>query len=451
MTVAITGMAVRNALATDLAGFSDALAAGKVADGDADFAGRGPLPARSAVEVAVAAIAGLAPAQLEDAALFVAGNNLALDYHAQVWQRFREPPNSVRPSHALSYLDTDVVGAVSAATGIRGEGCTVGGASASGTLAVIAASRLIRSGEADACVVVAPANGLSGAERQALLASGAMTEGVCRPFDVERDGFVFRPAAAAVVLQRDGEPLAWLTGHGQRLDGRRGTEPDATGQATALRRALADAGIAPSEVDYVNAHGTGSVAGDAVEAAALVDVFGTGPLVNSTNGLVGHGLGAAGLTELVATVLQLRGGFVHGNPNLRGPVPGPAIVHTGQCGALVAVRGVQQCRLQWNQRRARARQQRGAVMTVAPELLYNPFLPGFTDDPYPHYRKVREVDPVHEHPMGFWLLTAYDDVAAVLRSGMSRTSWTRTARCPRSCATWWPASAPPPATTCCRR
>lgn len=58
-------------------------------------------------------------------------------------------------------------------------------------------------------------------------------------------------------------------------------------------------------------------------------------------------------------------------------------------------------------------------MTETVELLYNPFLPGFTDDPYPHYRRVREVDPVHEHPMGFWLLTAYDDVTAVLRSGMS--------------------------------
>jgi malonyl-ACP decarboxylase len=330
MRVAITGMAMRNALATDLVGFSDALAAGKVATGDTAFTapGRGPLPARSAVEVAVTAVAdaGLTPAQLDDAALFVAGNNLAVDYHAQVWRRFHERPGSVRPSHGLSYLDTDVVGAVSAATGIRGEGCTVGGASASGTLAVIAASRLIRAGAADVCVVVAPANELSAAERHALLASGAMTgDEVCRPFDARRNGFVFRQAAAAVVLQRGGRPLAWLAGHGQRLDGRRGTEPDAAGQAAALRRALADAAVAPSEVDYVNAHGTGSVAGDAAEAAALVDVFGTGPVVNSTKGLVGHGLGAAGLTELVATILQLRGGFVHGNPNLHTPLPGPRL------------------------------------------------------------------------------------------------------------------------------
>jgi len=53
------------------------------------------------------------------------------------------------------------------------------------------------------------------------------------------------------------------------------------------------------------------------------------------------------------------------------------------------------------------------------ELLYNPFLPGFTDDPYPHYRRMRDTDPVHEHPLGFWFVSQYDDVAALLRSGLS--------------------------------
>ncbi|MCT2583111.1 polyketide beta-ketoacyl:ACP synthase [Actinophytocola sp. S1-96] len=318
-------MAVRNALADTVPAFADALAAGVVADPGFTVTapGRSALPARSGAAVAVAAMraAGLTAAELESAALVVAGNNLALDYHAGVWQRFNERPGSVRPSHAMAYLDTDVLGVVSEATGIRGEGCTVGGASASGTLAVIAGARLIRSGEVDTCVVVAPANELSGAERRALLSSGAMTEGVCRPFDEARDGFCYVQAAASVVLRRRGQALAWLSGYGQRLDGRRGTAPDPSGQAEAMRRALADAGIRPSAVDYVNAHGTGSVAGDAAEATALVDVFGTGPLVNSTKGLVGHGLGAAGLTELIATIVQLRDGFVHPNPNLVTPLP----------------------------------------------------------------------------------------------------------------------------------
>jgi malonyl-ACP decarboxylase len=318
--VAVTGMAVLNGLADDVAGFADALRAGKVADDESTFAapGRAALPARTAAVVASAAVRGIPPGELADAALVVAGNNLALEYHASVWQG----SGRVLPSHAVSYLDTDVIGVVSEAIGIRGEGCTVGGASASGTLAVIAACRLISAGEADTCVVVAPVNELSAVERRALLVSGAMTEGVCRPFDRDRDGFVHRKAAAAVVLRRGGAPLAWVTGHGQRLDGRRGAEPDAVGQATALRRALSAAGTDPSEVDYVNAHGTGSRAGDAAEAAALTEVFGDGPVVNSTKALTGHGLGAAGLTELVATVLQLREGFVHGNPTLRTPLPG---------------------------------------------------------------------------------------------------------------------------------
>ncbi|MCT2583121.1 cytochrome P450 [Actinophytocola gossypii] len=58
-------------------------------------------------------------------------------------------------------------------------------------------------------------------------------------------------------------------------------------------------------------------------------------------------------------------------------------------------------------------------MTDQQQMLYDPFAPGFTDDPYPHYARVRELDPVHQHPLGFWLLTAYDDVAALLRSGLS--------------------------------
>lgn len=318
--VAVTGMAVLNGLATDVAGFADALRAGKVADGGDLLVppGRAALPARSAAVVATEAVRGIPPGELADAALIVAGNNLALEYHASVWRK----GGAVRPSHAVSYLDTDVIGVVSEATGVLGEGWTVGGASASGTLAVIAACRLIRADEADTCVVVAPVHELSSAERQALLVSGAMTDGVCRPFDRDRAGFAYRPAAAAVVLRRGGDPLAWLTGHGQRLDGRRGAEPDPRGQAAALRGALAAAEVEPSQVDYVNAHATGSRAGDAAEAAALTEVFGDGPVVNSTKALTGHGLGAAGLTELVATVLQLREGFVHGNPALRAPLPG---------------------------------------------------------------------------------------------------------------------------------
>jgi malonyl-ACP decarboxylase len=152
---------------------------------------------------------------------------------------------------------------------------------------------------------------------------------LCRPFDLQRKGFVYGQGAAAIVLEsadhaarRGARALARITGHGQRLDGRRGTAPDALGQATALRAALAHAGVGPEEVDYVNAHGTGSVAGDAAEAQALLDVFGPGrhALVNSTKPLLGHCLTSAGLLEMVATLIQMREDFRHGNPNTEQPL-----------------------------------------------------------------------------------------------------------------------------------
>ncbi|GII80007.1 polyketide biosynthesis malonyl-ACP decarboxylase PksF [Sphaerisporangium rufum] len=296
-------------------------------------------PARGAARVAAAALhdAGLGPQERAAAGLIVAGNNLALAYQAEVWRGFISRPGGVRPSHALTHLDTDVIGAVSEATGVVGEGWQAGGASAAGTLAVILAARMIAAGDLDRCLVVAPVTELSAAELRAFHATGAMVSHAdperpwqaCRPFDRHRQGFVYGKGAAAVLLEEAGaaaargaKPLALVAGYGQRLDGRRGTRPDPAGQVAALRAALAAAGVDPGEVDYVNAHGTGSVVGDAVEAQALLSVFGAGPapLINSTKPLTGHCMGASGLLELVATVLQMRDGFVHPNPNLAEPL-----------------------------------------------------------------------------------------------------------------------------------
>ena len=304
--------------------------------------GRAAPPGRTAACVAVAAVrdAGLARHELDETGLVVAGNNLALAYQAESSRRFSARPASLRPSHALTHLDTDVIGVVSEATGVRGEGWQAGAASASGTVAVILASRMITAGVLRRCLVVAPLCELSDAELRAFHASGAMAGSdsvdparLCRPFDARREGFVYGQGAAAVLLEdgdaaaaRGAKPLARIAGHGQRLDGRRGTTPDTAGQVAALRAALADAGAAPAEVAYVNAHGTGSVLGDEAEARALVEVFGSGPLVNSTKPLIGHCLGAAGLLELVATLLQMRDGFVHPNPNLDVPLdPAPSL------------------------------------------------------------------------------------------------------------------------------
>jgi len=112
------------------------------------------------------------------------------------------------------------------------------------------------------------------------------------------------------------------SGYGQCLDAKRGTEPDSAGQVTAMRAALRVAGVEASAVDYVNAHGTGSVLGDETEARSIGTVFGprSSLRVNSTKPLVGHCLSAAGLIELIATVAQANAGACHPNPNLDTPL-----------------------------------------------------------------------------------------------------------------------------------
>lgn len=368
-TVVLTGAALLTSIADNLDGFTAALLAGRsgVRPGPSqapaarldDFtlrgwserhlggdeetatrllrvAGRATRPAQTAACVALDAVRGARFQPGTRTGLLVAGANLTLDHQARTVLDYERRPGRLRASYALTHLDADIVGVVSELTGIRGEGWTLGAGSAAGTLAVIQGARLVHSGWLDQCLVVAPMAELSPVEQEAFRRTGAMATAeeprqaplVCRPFDRRRRGFVYGQAAAAVLLERadlaarrGAAVLAELAGHGQALDARRGTEPDTAGQVAAIRAALEAAGVAPEEIDYVNAHGTGSVLGDETEARSLRTVFGRhSPLVNSTKPLVGHCLSAAGLVELVATVAQLRAGACHPNPNLDDPI-----------------------------------------------------------------------------------------------------------------------------------
>ncbi|MFI6099278.1 beta-ketoacyl synthase N-terminal-like domain-containing protein [Lentzea sp. NPDC051213] len=342
----ITSAAVLCTVAEELEGFEKALFEGRSGVQDADgarlgfelgdwadrhldavtarrlkkVAHRAARPAQTAACVALKAARGLRP---ERCGLIVAGGQ-PLGHQAETVLRHREKPTALRASYALTHLDVDVVGVVSELTGIRGEGWALGGGSASGTLAVIQAARMIDAGWLDQVLVVAPLAELSAAEFEAFRRTGAMVAAgeTCRPFDVERSGFVYGQAAAALLLERESaQPLAEIAGHGQCLDARRGTEPDSSGQVAAMRAALGQ--VDPSEVGYVNAHGTGSVLGDETEARSIGTVFGAAtPLVNSTKPIVGHCLSAAGLVELIATVVQLGANTVHPNPTLGRPIGG---------------------------------------------------------------------------------------------------------------------------------
>lgn len=144
-----------------------------------------------------------------------------------------------------------------------------------------------------------------------------------RPFDIERDGLVVGEGAGAVVLEsferaraRGAAVLAEVIGYGASCDGAHITAPSAEGMADAMRRALADAGISAREVNYVNAHATGTELGDIAEVEATRAVFGDGVPVSSCKGNMGHTLGACGAIEVAACVAFMRDGFVPATRNL---------------------------------------------------------------------------------------------------------------------------------------
>jgi malonyl-ACP decarboxylase len=266
----------------------------------------------------------------------VAGHDLAMGYEQGLRAKFDVSPHHLPPSFAVHMMDTDHVGALSEALSIEGYGMTVGGASASGTMALIEGAELIASGRIDQCLVVGPMADLSAMAIQAFDAIGALG-GVAhggheasRPFDRGRDGFIFGQAVGALVLERGSlarkrgaTVFGRILGTGVALDASAAPAPSAEGEARAMRQALQEAGLEPDAIDTINAHGTSSKAGDGVELEAIHSVFGehTKSLrVQSTKGLIGHTLWAAGVIEALALLVQMQGGFVHPNANLMEPI-----------------------------------------------------------------------------------------------------------------------------------
>src|SRR5438445_683695 len=153
----------------------------------------------------------------------------------------------------------------------------------------------------------------------------------CRPFDRERRGMSIGEGAGFVVLEteararaRGARVYATLAGHGMTTDAFHVTapEPEGDGMVRAMTAALARAGAAPREVQYANAHGTGTPQNDRIEARALARVFGEGGLlVSSSKSMIGHTMAAAGSLEAIATVLALEHGLVPPTANLATPDP----------------------------------------------------------------------------------------------------------------------------------
>jgi 3-oxoacyl-[acyl-carrier-protein] synthase II len=209
--------------------------------------------------------------------------------------------------------------ALSMRHGLRGPTLAVSSACASGAHALGCALRMLQHGEADAVVAGGSEAALTPLARAAFSALDALSEsGISRPFDARRDGFVMGEGAAVLVLERSGPAhergarvLGRIRGYGSTSDAHHLTAPreDGEGQAAAIAVALADAGVAAEEIDYVNAHGTSTPLNDRAETLAIKLALGEHSRripISSTKSAIGHLLGAAGAVEAVATLLALR-------------------------------------------------------------------------------------------------------------------------------------------------
>jgi 3-oxoacyl-[acyl-carrier-protein] synthase II len=202
---------------------------------------------------------------------------------------------------------------------LRGEAYSVVSACAAGAQAIGSAVRMIEAGEAVAAVAGGAEAALTPLATAAFAAMDATSNsGICRPFDVRRDGFVMGEGAGVLVLEermaaqeRGAKILAEVCGYGASADAHHLTapEPEGRGAATAIERSLKDAGIEPEDVHYVNAHGTSTPLNDRSETAALKTALGDHARrvpVSSTKSAIGHLLGAAGAVEAIAAIMALR-------------------------------------------------------------------------------------------------------------------------------------------------
>ncbi len=249
-------------------------------------------------------------------------------------------PRKISPFFIPATIINMVSGHVSILSGAKGPNIATVTACSTGAHAIGEASRIIQYGDADAmvaggaeaCISPLAVGGFSAAK--ALSTRNHDPTGASRPFDCDRDGFVLGEGAGVLLLEeRDmaqarGAPIyAEVAGYGMSADAYHMTAPseDGEGAERCMRVALRDAGVAPEEVGYINAHGTSTDTGDRVEIQAIKRVFGDHAhslVVSSTKSMIGHLLGAAGSLETIVTALALHEGVIPPTINLHTPDPG---------------------------------------------------------------------------------------------------------------------------------
>lgn len=242
-------------------------------------------------------------------------------------------PSRINPLLVPLMITNMAAGNVAIAFGLKGKSINVVTACATGTNSIGEAYRSIQTGEAEVMLAggtessITPI-GIGGFTALTALSTSTDPLKASLPFDKNRNGFVMGEGAGVVVLEelehakkRGAKIYAEVVGYGCSSDAYHITSPaeDGSGAARAMTNAMKEAGVAPSEVDYINAHGTGTHHNDLFETRAIKLAFGeaaSAVKISSTKSMVGHLLGAAGAVEFIACVKSITDGYIHPNVGL---------------------------------------------------------------------------------------------------------------------------------------
>lgn len=248
-------------------------------------------------------------------------------------------PGRVSPFMVPMMMPNAASATIAITYGLRGLNFTVASACATGSHAIGEAAEVIRRGDAEVMICGGSEAVIADLALAAFKNMGAVStrndepQRASRPFDAERDGFVMGEGAGVLILeslgfaQRRGARIhAELVGYGATSDAFHITAPEeeGIGAAQAMAAALEDAGLAPQDVDYINAHGTSTILNDPTETRAIRAVFGPHAdrlAVSSTKSMIGHLMGAAGAVEAIACIKSLETGWVHPTVNYEHPDP----------------------------------------------------------------------------------------------------------------------------------
>ncbi len=260
------------------------------------------------------------------------GGLATLERETLAW--LKEGDRAVSPMFVPMMMPNAAAGLVAMRYGLHGPGFSVASACATGGHAIGEAKRMIERGEADLVVAGGSEAAITNVCLAAFKRMGAMSrEGISRPFDAKRDGFILGEGAGVFVVEnaeharaRGAKVYGKVAGYGASNDAFHITMPDEDGKGAirSMRAALEDAGAQPGDIGYINAHGTSTPYNDKIETVAIKGVFGSNggvPPVSSTKSAIGHLLGAAGAVEAVASLSAIERGILPPTLNLEEPDP----------------------------------------------------------------------------------------------------------------------------------